>query len=87
MVPLTDFRITGDTWIGLSKSDDKCSTSDLSCRREGWVWDDGTPYTFQDWITSEPNDGELCMRLRTDGWLGGHINNDLKYQYLCEKGV
>ena len=87
---------SGDSWIGLTKTDGKCSSQDPQLRRAGWTWEDGTPYsysTWHDWNGDEPDNKDCCgyMKDSTTGWWGApcRTGNSSYYgysmYYICEK--
>ena len=87
-------RIHGSTWIGLTKSKDNCpsgkSDSDYFCRRTGWTWADGTPYTFpvwHDWYGNEPDANDLCGLLNfvQKKWTSDDCEDDER-NFVCERG-
>ncbi|XP_077183499.1 uncharacterized protein LOC143832657 [Paroedura picta] len=70
-------------WIGFSDLEEKGT----------WKWVDGTPPTFKNWYTGEPNNSvdeasEYCAVLQKEYnfmWNALPCNN--KYKYICEKNM
>ncbi|MGZ6096699.1 MAG: C-type lectin domain-containing protein [Polyangiales bacterium] len=61
---------TGERWIGLSRMDPVPDLTDKS----KFEWVDGEPKTYENWFSTEPNDGP-CVRMNDTGaW----------YDRLCE---
>ncbi|CAD6189338.1 unnamed protein product [Caenorhabditis auriculariae] len=52
-----------------------------------WVWEDGSPANFTNWVPGEPEDDRKCMIVRiSDGrWLSA--NCDERFQFVCEGNV
>jgi len=62
-----------DYWLGLMK----VSATDVE-------WYDGTPLTYTDWATSEPNEDETtCIYYRRTGWADRPCN--VPFYYTCKK--
>ena len=57
-------------WIGLAKREGQCDSKDWHCRRQNWLWEDGSPYTsyqashlWHNIAYLEPNTGDLGAQL------------------------
>ena len=77
-----------EAWIGLSKEQSNPEDSDVETRREGWSWEDGSPYNisgYLNWAADEPSNGtfELCVRMKHKKWRGNNCNR--KYGCLCQR--
>ena len=78
-----------DMWIGLTKTADDCGGSnsdvDLSCRRSGWAWADGTAYNYTDWSSDNPEPKHIHAKLwkSTPGWSSARVG--LTLPFSCEK--
>ena len=62
-------------WIGLYQDCDSPECTDDPCEPDGcWMWIDGTPVTYTNWCSSEPNDAGVG-----EDWAEDHSCwNDLK---------
>jgi cysteine-rich repeat protein len=67
--------ITSNTWIG---ADDFSGS---------WAWIDGTPFSFVNWQTGEPNHPgtEHCMFADATAKWHDHNCGDVRPAYLCER--
>lgn len=67
--------VGSDTWIG---ADDFGGD---------WAWIDGTPWSFEQWQTGEPNHPgvEHCMFMDAEAHWHDHACDDLRPAFLCER--
>ena len=61
----------------------------IACRRS-WFWDDGSDMdydAYHAWIETEPDSGEECARLASngEGWAGRRC--DKEFNYICKNGT
>ena len=72
---------------------DECDDEDFLCRRQGWLWEDHTPFDGRKyhewcqcpWTKQEPNAGELCAKINQTAWYGEKCTNHMAC--LCEKPI
>ena len=52
-----------------------------------FVWSDGTPWDYSNWLPNEPNSSgdEDCVHTATTGWNDLRCNH-LNIPYICKKG-
>ena len=74
-------------WIGLTRDEHSTSGSDLAGHREGWKWEDGSPYDHKVYHKWDPHEPEAaakdCVALWNGMWFARDCNN--AFHCLCEK--
>lgn len=71
--------------IGLIKpASDHNEQSNTNLRRDGWTWVDGQVYQWQKWAAHEPDFGDECARIGTDGTWNGTYPRE-RHRFICER--
>lgn len=71
-----------EVWIGLSRTTG--ASGDLTQRRQGWVWADGSPYSTDQinvWYDDNPRTSQTYVFVHVDRWWG------YEYQWADDYGI